>query len=139
MKRVKITIFVFLLAFVFSCVKNQTDEGTSIYGKWEVTGFNSVESAAYSIIDGFYPVIEFNNDGSYNLKLDVNSCFGSIVLSENNRILISAAGCTKMCCDSEFSQKFVQILPRVESYQIENNNLKLDIPDWGWINLKLYN
>jgi heat shock protein HslJ len=63
---------------------------------------------------------------------------GNFSVSDNNVIQLSASGCTKMCCDSEFSKKFVQMLPQVESYQIEKNKLKLDVPGWGWINLKLY-
>lgn len=108
-----------------------------MYGKWEVTGFMTVESMAYPTKNGFYPIIEFRDDGSYKLKLDVNSCLGNFALLENNQITLTVSGCTKMCCDSEFSNKLIQMLPQVESYQIESNILKLEVPDWGWINLEL--
>jgi heat shock protein HslJ len=126
------------MLIIFSCAKDET-VNTSIHGKWVATDFMSIESVLYSKKNGFNPEIEFKNDGSYNLKLDMNSCMGNFVLSGSNSISISASGCTKMCCDSEFSNKFVQLLPQVESYQFENNKLKLEIPGWGWINLELNN
>ena len=97
----------------------------------------SVESVAYPKKDGYNPVIEFNNDGTYYLKLDMNSCIGIFTLTDNSGISMTAPGCTKICCDSEFSKKFVEMLPQVKSYQLENNNLKLEVPEWGWINLEL--
>jgi heat shock protein HslJ len=124
---------------IFSCEKKETDEKASIYGKWVATDFMSVESVLYEKKDGFNPVIEFRSDGSYRLELDINSCQGDFTLSNSNSISLSASGCTKMCCDSEFSKKFTQILPQVESYHVENNKLKMEVSGWGWINLELHN
>ena len=31
------------------------------------------------------------------------------------------------------------MLPQVSSYTIEGNILKLNFPQWGWINLELHN
>ena len=89
----------------------------------------------YSKNKNYNPVIEFNTEGSYSLKLDMNQCSGSLSLAGENGIAISAAGCTKMCCDSKFSQKFTEMLPRVKTFSIEGKILKLNIPDWGWIEL----
>lgn len=136
MCRVKITYLFVLVFVVFSCDKSETEVRKAFYGKWNVTGFISVESMAYPTKNGFYPNVEFKEDGSFKLNLDVNSCKGNFTLLENNQISISASGCTKMCCDSEFSNKLYQMLPQVGSYQIENNILKLEIPGWGWINLE---
>jgi len=138
MIRFQLAIFSVLILTIFSCDKSETEEKVSLYGKWVVTDFMSVESVLYPTKNDYYPVIEFKNDDSYSLTLDVNSCMGNFSVSESNEIQLSASGCTKMCCDSEFSKKFVQMLPQVESYQIEKNKLKLDVPGWGWINLKLY-
>ena len=137
MNRCQIVIIFFLTLSIFSCDKNETEVGTGILGKWKATEFMSVESVAYPKKDGYNPVIEFNNDGSYYLKLDMNSCIGIFTLTDNSGISMTAPGCTKICCDSEFSKKFVQMLPQVKSYQLENNNLKLEVPEWGWINLEL--
>jgi len=42
-----------------------------------------------------------------------------------------------VCCDSEFSKKFVEMLPLVNSFSTEENILKLFVTEWGWIELKL--
>ncbi len=137
MNRFQIALITFLMIALFSCEKNESNIDTEIYGRWKATGFISVESVLYSRKDGFNPVIEIKNNGSYNLKLDANSCIGNYTLSNNNFIALSASGCTKICCDSEFSLKLVQMLLQVKSYKIESNNLKLEVPGWGWINLEL--
>lgn len=139
MNRFQITNIIFFMLAIFSCDNDETIRKTNILGKWMATDFMSVESVLYSKKDGFNPVIEFKDDDSYILKLDMNSCMGNFTLPKNNIISLSASGCTKMCCDSEFSNKFVQMLPKVESYKIENNKLKLEVPGWGWINLELNN
>jgi heat shock protein HslJ len=123
------------MLMIFSCDKSDPAENSSIYGKWEADDFMSVESAAYSKKDAFNPIIELKEDGSYLLKLDRNSCMGSFILKNSNNISFSASGCTEICCDSEFSNKFVLMLTQVKSYSIEKNILKLEIPGWGWIEL----
>lgn len=98
--------------------------------------FMSIESVAYSKDKNYNPVIQFNTDGSYSLKLDINYCGGSFSLTGENGIAISAGGCTKICCDSKFSQKFTEMLPKVISYSIERNKMKLNVSGWGWIELE---
>ena len=108
MNRCQIAIIFFLTLSIFSCDKNETEVRTGILGKWKATEFMSVESVAYPKKDGYNPVIEFNNDGTYYLKLDMNSCIGIFTLTDNSGISMTAPGCTKICCDSEFSKKFVE-------------------------------
>jgi len=57
-------------------------------------------------------------------------------LSNTNKLECSAAGRTKMCCDSPISKKLTVMLPQVTTYNIENNVLRLNVPEWGWINLE---
>jgi len=139
MYRVLVIFVSFFILVVSSCDKSGTEENGNIYGKWNATDLMSVESFAYSKKDSFKPEIEFNEDGTYHLKLEMNTCTGSFTLSAGNGISLSASGCTKICCDSEFSQKFVQMLPQVKSYNLENNKLKLEVPGWGWIEVELNN
>ena len=97
----------------------------------------SVESVDYPKENNFSPVIEFKNDGTYSLKLDANSCMGSFTPIENDSIKITHAGCTKLSCDSPFSIKVVEMLSKVKTYELEKNELKLNVPMWGWLTLKL--
>jgi len=136
MNRFQVTIISLFMLAIFSCDKSEPDKTGSICGKWAVTDFISVESISYPKKDGFNPVIEIKIDGTYNLKLDMNSCMGNFTFSDPNMISFSASGCTKMCCDSEFSQKFTEMLPRVKTFSMEDRMLKLNIPDWGWIVLE---
>lgn len=138
MKRFQIILTSFFMLVLLSCDKNEKDEMGSIYGKWEATDFITLELVDYPKKDGFNPIIEIKNDGTYNLKLDMNACSGNFSLSDNGGITFSPAGCTKICCDSKFSHKFSQILVQVKTYQIEKNRMKLDVPGWGLINLELY-
>ena len=123
-------VVLMLIIFLFSCEKSKCEGSGNIYQSWEVTDFMSVESVAYPKDNNYKPVIEFENDGRYSLKLDKNSCSGSFTLTGKNNISISAAGCTKICCDSEFSKKLTAMLPQVKDYSIEGSKLKLNVLDW---------
>ena len=74
--------------------------------------------------------------GILEIQLDINMCGGDYEVGLDSTLNMDNAACTKACCDSQFSQKFVEMLPRVESFEIENNKLKLQVPEWGWINLE---
>lgn len=126
-----------MLILTSSCKEKECGctEGDLI-GKWSVDEFMSLESVAYPKNDDFNPVIEFRSDGSYQIQLDANSCNGSFVLNGKDEIEISSAGCTKICCDSPFSEKFIRMLPQVESYSFEDEVLNLYVSGWGWIHLK---
>lgn len=124
----KILIFLFFVLFI-SCEKEKKETTDDIYNTWEVVDFMSIESMLYSKNNNYNPVIEFKNDGSFSLKLDANNCFGSFEITGENNLKIGAAGCTKICCDSDFSNKFVEMLSQVESYSFEDNQLKLNVPE----------
>ena len=137
MKKSVFILFIFALIIVlFAC---DDDDDCScigeIYGKWEVEGFMSVESVAYLKDNNYNPIIEFQNDGTIDIVLDVNSCFGDFELGEELTISISDAGCTEVCCDSDFSNKFMEMLPQVGTYEIEDDELRLYVSGWGWIEL----
>ena len=116
--------------------KDPVCSNEDIFGKWEVTKMISLESIGYTKKDGYNPLIEFKADHTVYIKLDANSCFGNFHLSGNNTIEISDTGCTEICCDSDFSTKFVQMLPEVSSCSFDKGTLKLHVSGWGWYELK---
>ena len=132
-------VIVLFSVFVFSCDKDEDESPVveDIYYNWEVVDFMSIESMLYSKDNNYNPRIEFKQDGSFNIKLDINSCSGSFEIKPDNQIAISLVVCTEACCDSDFSTKFAAMLSRVESYDLEDDQLRLDVPAWGFINLKL--
>lgn len=129
-------ILLLLIPICFACDDEVSlPDLHEIYGKWEAREFLSLESRGYPKNNDYNPTIEFRKDGSLAIKLDINSCFGSFNLQGESGIAMGNSGCTEACCDSEFSSKFVAMLPRVSSYKIENQSLKLYVTEWGWIEL----
>ncbi len=129
-------LFGALLLLIVSCSdEDNCDCPTDILGKWEAQVFLSLESRGYSKNADYHPTIEFKEDGTIAVKLDINACFGSFETGEEATINISDSGCTEACCDSEFSQKFMEMLPQVRSYEIDGEALKLYVQEWGWIQL----
>lgn len=133
--RLLLLIFVFVL--LNSCQQEVLVAEDDLYHTWEATTFISVESMAYTKHENKPILLTFNRDGSYYLKLDVNSCTGSYETSAKDSLAIQSPGCTKMCCDSPFSEKLTVMLPRVTTFTIDNNILQLNVPQWGFIELKL--
>ena len=131
-----LTLFLVSIGFV-SCSDddNCACNDASLLGKWEATDFLSLESVMYSKDNDYNPVIEFRADGTMEILLDVNRCGGNFELGKDSTIQMGNAGCTEACCDSQFSQKFVAMLPRVETYDMDDSSLRLMVSEWGWINL----
>jgi hypothetical protein len=133
----KYNLLTFLIFAIAGCNHDTDPVADSIYHTWKVDSFMSVESVAYPRIEGNTITITFEKNGKYQTQLDENSCNGQFEAGANKQLQIEAGGCTKICCDSHFSEKFMTMLPLVTSYLIEDNFLKLNVPQWGWIELKL--
>ncbi len=130
----------YLLVFSFvlslnSCEDKYCSCSEEINGTWEVEQFMSIESVLYAKNNNYSPSVEFKTDGSFEIHLDINVCSGRFELSEESGITFSAIGCTEACCDSDFSEKFIEMLPQVSDYEIDGKDLKLNVPGWGWIEL----
>ncbi|WP_340111481.1 META domain-containing protein [Maribellus mangrovi] len=135
MKKSILTVLLIAL-FLASCRDNDAKNCEELTGKWEIKEFISIESVLYAKDNAYNPLIEFNDDGTYNLYLDRNGCQGSFEFGEGDAIHISPAGCTEMCCDSDFSIKAAIMLNQVETYEMQDNDLELHIPTWGFLVLK---
>lgn len=131
-------VLIFLGAMlVSSCIEEVVTDGEDIYHTWEATTFISVESVAYPKNEDTPILLTFKRDGTYTLKLDMNSCWGTFEKGEGDSITITGPGCTKFCCDSQFSVKLAGTLEKVSSYTIDENILQLKVEGWGFIELKL--
>lgn len=135
--RRKFVVFISLVFLMSACGKDECSCSDSIYNTWEVVDFVSKESVLYEKTDGNNPTIEFKSEGGCAIRLDINSCFGDFELSGENNISISTIGCTEACCDSDFSSKFISMLSQVKTYTFYEDQLKLNVPAWGWIELEL--
>ncbi len=99
----------------------------------------SIESVAYPKNENKAILLTFKKDGTYSLKLDINNCGGSFTSGKDNQLLIGSTACTEACCDSKFSEKLASMISRVTSYEVNRETLKLNVPQWGYIELKLVN
>jgi len=126
-----------MLVILLSCHKDHDSHINSVLHTWEVKNFMSVESVTYPKIEGNRILIAFNQDGTYQLHLDVNHCLGTFRAGLNSQIEIGSSGCTKICCDSDFSVKLVEMLPQVISYFIDGKKLYLNVPEWGYVECDL--
>lgn len=127
---------VFLLFTLISCKKDE-DKNSVLFATWDAKSFMSLESVAYPKNGNNKILLTFNKSGSYHLKLDINSCGGNFTSGKNNQLEMESPACTEACCDSKFSEKLAIMLPKVTSYSIDGKTLKLNVPQWGYIELEL--
>ena len=121
---------------VGACQQEVVHSDEAIFHTWEAKEFISVESVPYEKLEGNPILLTFKRDGTYALKLDINSCGGNFQ-ADTNWIELTLPICTEACCDSPFSYKLASMLPKVTSYTIEGETLKLNVPQWGYIELEL--
>lgn len=127
---------IFLLLILISC--NKEKEANSIlFATWEAKSFMSIESVAYPKNENNKILLTFLPSGTYHLKLDINSCGGNFTSGKNNQIEIESPACTEACCDSKFSEKLAMMISKVTSFSSEGKTLKLNVPQWGYIELEL--
>jgi hypothetical protein len=102
-------VFVVVLFIIFNACTTGVDcrSTREIYGKWEVKKFLAIESVKQAKNEVYNPVAEFKQDGTVDIQLDANTCSGGFDLLGETEINIGNTGCTKICCDNEFSIKFI--------------------------------
>jgi hypothetical protein len=120
-----------------SCKKDEK-VNSILFSTWEAKSFMSLESVAYPKNENKPILLTFKKDGTYSLKLDINSCGGNFASGKNNQLEIDFPACTEACCDSQFSSKLATMLPQVTSYSIEGTILKLNVPQWGYIECEIF-
>lgn len=133
--RIDSIITVLFFAAVLCSCNDIKNENPDIYGKWQIDNLLSLESLAYPKDNGFSPWIEFKESGSFQLKLDANTGIGSFTFIGDDSVHFSNVAVTKICCDSEFSKKFLLMLPQVTAFKFEEQTLELHVPSWGWFEL----
>jgi|WetSurMetagenome_2_1015567.scaffolds.fasta_scaffold483385_1 heat shock protein HslJ len=95
-------------------------EGT----KWKVWSITAPDRDFILISPTPYQV-SFNKDNIYNMRLDINSCGSTYKVEDENKIFIEPIACTEICCDKAFADTLLNILKRVNSYNISQESLEL--------------
>ena len=138
MKANFLRLFIFsVFLILISCHKDQGSVAGDNCQIWEAKSFMSIESVAYPKNENTPILLTFKKDGTYSLKLDVNSCGGNFTSGKNGKLEIESPACTEACCDSKFSEKLATTISKVTSFDIEGKTLKLNVPQWGYIELEL--
>jgi len=118
-----IGLFLVISISLISCEKEDND--ISIKGtKWKVVYIKDNGSSFNKRAKEDY-IIEFKNDSSYSLSLDVNECIGNYNILNEKEIIIARSGCTKVCCDSEFAEELRELLGEINNYNIDRDILFL--------------
>lgn len=92
--------------------------------RWKVSEMRQPNATSAQLPTKDY-ILEFQNENSLNIRLDVNNCMGSYEITDKGAIRISPLGCTKMCCDSEFALSLAQALSTMQTFKLKNDMLHL--------------
>ena len=115
-----VTGIIFLM--LFSCRKENVDITAN---QWKVVSILIPGETQLIMLENSY-ILEFKSDGTYNLRLDVNSCIGNYRLENNEGIAIEHMACTYICCDSDLAGELARLLPQMSEYTGSNHNLVLE-------------
>lgn len=117
-------LLIFSIFFVLftSCSKNIELE--DITGKWELVKLYP-EKVVTKEKDNIY-TIEFKTDNTIKVRLDVNSCWSTYNLEDNNQISFGRFGCTLVCCDTEYAEEFINIVAASNTITIRFGKLILE-------------
>lgn len=124
MKNKLLFLLIFIVLLVLSCTKNDDLLQISTT-KWRVVKVKEQSESSYTKADKDY-IIDFVNDTLYTLSLDVNNCSGNYETINNGAVNINLPGCTKMCCDSNFAEELLQLLPKMTTYSQKRKQLILE-------------
>jgi len=130
-------IICLILVLNLTSCSHEEETNTTLFQTWVAKDFMSLESVAYPKNENTKILLTFSKSGTYSLKLDINTCSGNFTASKVEEISMESPACTKACCDSRFSEKLAIMLPKVKTYKIDGNILRLEVPEWGFIKLEL--
>jgi len=106
-----------------SCKKENIDTEIDItLHEWQVKKIRKEGELNYLNSTENY-VFKFKNNMTFTFNLDVNSCGGHYRILNKSNLEISNKYCTEICCDSEYAEELLHLLPRMRQYYIQDNKL----------------
>ncbi len=114
-------IFMLSCFILLSCQDDNTDIDLRS-SAWVVHRLKQESSFIHSWPKDNY-LLEFTSDSTFALNLDVNDCGGIYSITQPGEIEISTLSCTEACCDSDFAEELIELLPRMTSYHEKGNRL----------------
>ncbi|HCS21473.1 MAG TPA: hypothetical protein DIW47_13095 [Bacteroidetes bacterium] len=116
---------IFLLACLghWSCKKKDIDIDITTQ-RWQVERIKKPGRTFNDNAKGTY-ILEFVNDTSFTLSLDVNSCGGNYSIPDKGKISFASIACTEVCCDLEVAEYLPELLKYTTDYYVKDNFLIL--------------
>lgn len=112
----------FLVIFT-SCEEDNFDTEIDItLNDWKVTKIQKHGAISYLNAPENY-IFEFINDTTFTFNLDVNGCGGQYRIISKGNIELSESYCTMICCDSEYSEELLQLIPKMTKFYGIDNKL----------------
>ena len=92
--------------------------------EWEVVSIIEPASSLPEQAENTY-VLNFTDDTTYTLSLDRNNCSGDYRVKRGSKIEFSWAACTLVCCESEYAETLLGLLPGMTDYRFDKGYLIL--------------
>src|SRR6056297_2209747 len=92
--------------------------------EWEVVSITEAGTLTPQPAENIYK-LEFINDTTYELHLDVNHCVGRYSIPKEGKIDFKRAACTEVCCDSEYAKKMAGMFSDISYYRLDSGFLIL--------------
>jgi hypothetical protein len=117
-------LLLLVVGLLLSTCNKETVASTIEGTKWKVWSITAPDKDFILVSPTPYQV-SFNKDNIYNMRLDINSCGSTYKVEDENKISIEPIACTEICCDKAFADTLLNILRRVNSYNISRESLEL--------------
>ena len=86
---------------------------------------NSIKINGEVLMDGNPIYITLKEENELGMKLSKNSCMGSYEINKTH-LKFNEVGCTEMCCDSQFDQKWLELINKYRfAYKITDDGTLL--------------
>jgi len=124
------TIFIVMLIFItFTSACNSRQAGTDIIDiTWQWVSLAEYEPASQSVVpDSENYTIILTSDGTMNIKADCNMVSGSYKIDGNSLTLELGPSTMAFCGEESLDLMFTELLNNVESYNLENDQLFLNL------------
>lgn len=112
-------IFSILTLLLLSCDKANID--ILVETDWVAESIQQENGTILTPVADY--ILSFENNHQFGLKLDINLCGGGADFKKETVDFSEGIYCTKACCDSEFANTLIQLLPENTHWNISNNQL----------------
>ncbi|MBK7872108.1 MAG: META domain-containing protein [Saprospiraceae bacterium] len=121
----KILAYFVGLIVVLSASKCSNKEIALTGTRWKVAELRQANATTAQLPTKDY-ILEFRDEKSVGIKLDINSCGGAYEIAAPGKIKISPLACTKACCDSEFAMQVIAMLSNMKTFKMKKDALLLE-------------